>query len=82
MTQSHCPPEPLNKRAPKNSFKTPLKNKGLGILLTDHNVRETLSSCDEAYLIREGKIWIHGTPQEIVENDAARRFYLGEDFKL
>ncbi len=59
-----------------------LKERGIGIIITDHNVRETLSTCDEAYLIKEGKIWVHGTPKEIVENDAARRFYLGEDFRL
>lgn len=59
-----------------------LKERNIGVVITDHNVRETLSSCDEAYLIREGKIWIHGSPKEIVENDAARRFYLGEDFRL
>lgn len=59
-----------------------LKERGIGIIITDHNVRETLSSCDEAYLIKEGKIWLHGKPQEIVENEAARRFYLGENFRL
>ena len=59
-----------------------LKGRGIGIIITDHNVRETLSSCDEAYLIKEGKIWVHGSPQEIVDNDAARRFYLGEGFRL
>lgn len=59
-----------------------LKSRDIGIIITDHNVRETLSSCDEAYLIRDGKIWMHGTPKEIVENDAAKRFYLGEGFRL
>lgn len=59
-----------------------LKERGIGIIITDHNVRETLSTCDEAYLIKEGDIWVHGTPKEIVENDAARRFYLGEGFRL
>ena len=59
-----------------------LKKRGIGVVITDHNVRETLSSCDEAYLIKDGSIWVHGTPKEIVENDAARRFYLGEGFKL
>ena len=59
-----------------------LKKKGIGVVITDHNVRETLSSCDEAYLIKDGSIWVHGTPKEIVENEAARRFYLGEGFKL
>ncbi len=59
-----------------------LGEKGIGVVITDHNVRETLKSCDEAYLIKEGKIWIHGTPQEIVENESARKFYLGESFRL
>ena len=59
-----------------------LVEKGIGVVITDHNVRETLKSCDEAYLIKEGKIWIHGKPQEIVENDSARKFYLGESFRL
>jgi lipopolysaccharide export system ATP-binding protein len=59
-----------------------LKARNIGVIITDHNVRETLSSCDESYLIREGKIWMHGTPKEIVENDAAKRFYLGEGFRL
>lgn len=59
-----------------------LKQRGIGIIITDHNVRETLASCDEAYLIKEGKIWLHGQPKEIVENESARRFYLGENFRL
>ena len=59
-----------------------LRDRGIGIVITDHNVRETLSTCDEAYLIKEGAIWMRGTPKEIVENDAARRFYLGEGFRL
>jgi lipopolysaccharide export system ATP-binding protein len=59
-----------------------LRARGIGVIITDHNVRETLSTCDEVYLIKEGKIWVHGTPKEIVENEAARRFYLGEGFRL
>lgn len=59
-----------------------LRDRGIGVIITDHNVRETLSSCDEAYLIKEGKIWVHGTPDEIVNNDSARKFYLGESFRL
>jgi len=59
-----------------------LRNRGIGVVITDHNVRETLSSCDEAYLIKDGKIWVHGTPEEIVNNESARKFYLGENFKL
>jgi lipopolysaccharide export system ATP-binding protein len=59
-----------------------LRQRGIGVVITDHNVRETLSSCDEAFLIKEGSIWVHGSPQEIVQNESARRFYLGEDFRL
>jgi len=59
-----------------------LREKGIGVIITDHNVRETLSSCDEAYLIKDGKIWVHGTPEQIVNNESARKFYLGENFKL
>lgn len=59
-----------------------LKKKNIGVVITDHNVREALSACDSAYLIKDGKIWIQGTPKEVVENDAARRFYLGEGFTL
>jgi lipopolysaccharide export system ATP-binding protein len=59
-----------------------LRERGIGIIITDHNVRETLSTCDEAYLIKDGNIWMHGAPKEIVENDAARRFYLGESFRM
>lgn len=59
-----------------------LRDKGIGVVITDHNVRETLSSCDEAYLIKDGKIWVHGSPAEIVANESARKFYLGENFKL
>lgn len=57
-----------------------LKTKGYGILLTDHNVRETLSITDRAYLIRDGSVFLDGLPCEIAENEEAKRFYLGEDF--
>jgi lipopolysaccharide export system ATP-binding protein len=59
-----------------------LKEKGIGVIITDHNVRETLSSCDEAYLIKDGRIWMHGSPENIVNDESARKFYLGENFKL
>lgn len=59
-----------------------LKSQGIGVLITDHNVRETLASCDKAYLIKDGKIWLHGSPNEIVENESAKKFYLGEGFRL
>ena len=59
-----------------------LKNKGIGILISDHNVRETLRICDRAYLMHEGQVIIEGTPEAIVANPKARRVYLGEGFSL
>jgi ABC-type (unclassified) transport system, ATPase component len=59
-----------------------LKAKGLGILITDHNVRETLEIIDRAYIIYEGKILLEGNARELLENPEARRVYLGEKFKL
>ena len=57
-----------------------LKEKGYGILLTDHNVRETLSITDRAYLIHQGKVFLEGLPGDIAKNEEARKFYLGADF--
>jgi len=59
-----------------------LRNKGIGILLTDHNVRETLSITDRAYLIAEGKILISGTSDELINNPEAKAVYLGKDFRM
>lgn len=59
-----------------------LRSRGIGVIITDHNVRETLRTCDEAYLIKEGVIWMCGTPSQIVENDDVKQFYLGKDFRL
>lgn len=59
-----------------------MRDRGIGVLLTDHNVRETLRICDRSYLISEGRILLSGTPQEIIADDQARRTYLGEDFRL
>jgi lipopolysaccharide export system ATP-binding protein len=59
-----------------------LKNKGISILITDHNAREIFSIVDRSYLIREGKILISGTVQQLLQNSEARRSYFGEDFKL
>jgi len=59
-----------------------LRNKGLGILLTDHNVRETLSITDRAYLIADGKILISGSAQELINDPRARELYLGEKFSM
>jgi lipopolysaccharide export system ATP-binding protein len=57
-----------------------LKQNGIGVIITDHNVRETLGVCDRAYLINQGKILIHGTPKEIIADPIARKVYLGHDF--
>lgn len=59
-----------------------LKNRGLGILITDHSVRETLRITEKAYIMAQGKVLISGTPEEIAENETARKIYLGEKFKL
>ncbi|MEG1501875.1 MAG: LPS export ABC transporter ATP-binding protein [Synergistaceae bacterium] len=57
-----------------------LKKRGYGILLTDHNVRETLAITDRAYLINNGHVFLEGLPEEIAESEEAKKFYLGEDF--
>lgn len=59
-----------------------LKAKGIGVLITDHNVRETLGICDYAYILKDGKIQVSGTSDEIATSEVARKFYLGENFKL
>ncbi len=59
-----------------------LKDRGLGIIISDHNVRETLNVCDTAYIINEGKIIEHGPPEKIVESEIARNVYLGDNFSL
>ena len=61
---------------------THLTDRGIGVLITDHNVRETLKSCDHAYILSDGAIIAAGAPAEIVANEEARRVYLGEDFTL
>ena len=59
-----------------------LKARGIGVLITDHNVRETLGICDHAYIISEGRVLAQGTPAEIVNNADVRRVYLGEHFRM
>lgn len=59
-----------------------LKARGIGVLITDHNVRETLGICDRAYIISEGRVLAEGTPTEIVENPDVRKVYLGEHFRM
>ena len=59
-----------------------LKARGIGVLITDHNVRETLGICDHAYIINQGSVLAFGKPQEIIYNEAVRKVYLGENFRL
>lgn len=59
-----------------------LKAKGIGVLITDHNVRETLGICDYAYILKDGLIQVSGTSDEVANSDLAKKFYLGENFKL
>jgi lipopolysaccharide export system ATP-binding protein len=59
-----------------------LKERGIGVLITDHNVRETLGICDHAYIINQGTVLAFGKPQEIIYNEAVRKVYLGENFRL
>ena len=59
-----------------------LRKKGIGLLITDHNVQETLSITDRAYIINEGEILVSGSPDTIVQSETARAVYLGERFRL
>ena len=59
-----------------------LSSKNIGVLITDHNVRETLGICDRAYIVNDGKVFASGHPEEIVDNEAVREVYLGKDFRL
>ncbi|MCI1768019.1 MAG: LPS export ABC transporter ATP-binding protein, partial [Acetobacter peroxydans] len=59
-----------------------LKDRGIGVLITDHNVRETLEVIDRAYIMHSGQVLMQGVPEEIVANEDVRRVYLGESFSL
>ena len=59
-----------------------LASRNIGVLITDHNVRETLGICDRAYIVNDGTVFASGQPSEIVNNEAVREVYLGKDFKL
>ncbi|MFA9198592.1 MAG: LPS export ABC transporter ATP-binding protein [Aquirufa sp.] len=59
-----------------------LKSRGIGVLITDHNVRETLGICDHAYIINDGHVLAQGTPEDIITNAEVRRVYLGEHFSM
>ncbi|MEX4028691.1 ABC transporter ATP-binding protein [Haemophilus influenzae] len=61
---------------------TDLRNRGLGVLITDHNVRETLDVCERAYIVGAGKIIATGTPEQVMNDEQVKRVYLGEQFKL
>ncbi len=59
-----------------------LRDQGIGILITDHNVRETLGICDFSYIMKEGAVQVKGSPDDIAKSELARKFYLGENFRL
>ena len=59
-----------------------LKSRGIGVLITDHNVRETLEIVDRAYILHEGKVLMSGTPADVVQNENVRRVYLGDNFRI
>ena len=59
-----------------------LKKRGIGVLITDHNVRETLEIVDRTYILHEGKVLMSGTPEEVVQNENVRRVYLGDNFRI
>jgi lipopolysaccharide export system ATP-binding protein len=59
-----------------------LKERGIGILITEHNVRETLGTCDRAYILNQGRVIAEGSPEEILSNEEVRQVYLGKDFKM
>lgn len=59
-----------------------LRNRGIGVLITDHNVRETLGICSRSYILSDGQVIAEGTPQDVLENEQVRQVYLGEDFHM
>ena len=59
-----------------------LKNRGIGVLITDHNVRETLAICERAYIVSEGSVIAEGSPEDVLANETVRQVYLGDDFKV
>ena len=74
--------EPFAGVDPIKKIITDLRNRGLGVLITDHNVRETLDVCERAYIVGEGKIIAIGTPEKVMNDEHVKRVYLGEQFKL
>lgn len=73
--------DPISVNDIKDIIRT-LKDRGIGVLITDHNVRDTLAICERAYIVSEGSVIAEGTPQEILENETVRQVYLGEDFTV
>jgi lipopolysaccharide export system ATP-binding protein len=61
---------------------TDLRKRGIGVLITDHNVRETLEIVDRAYILHDGKVLMSGSPRDVVENENVRRVYLGDSFRI
>ena len=61
---------------------TNLKTRGIGVLITDHNVRETLELVDRAYILHDGKVLMSGKPEDVIDNENVRRVYLGDSFRL
>lgn len=59
-----------------------LKSRGIGVLITDHNVRETLGICDQAFILKDGQIQVQGTPEQIANDELAKKLYLGENFRM
>ena len=59
-----------------------LRDRGIGVLITDHNVRETLGICDRAYILNDGKVLADGNPDVLIANEQVRKVYLGEHFKM
>ncbi|MFM7386425.1 MAG: lipopolysaccharide ABC transporter ATP-binding protein, partial [Betaproteobacteria bacterium] len=59
-----------------------LRGRGIGVLITDHNVRETLGICDRAYILNDGKVLADGRPPALIANEQVRKVYLGENFKM
>ena len=59
-----------------------LRDRNIGVLITDHNVRETLAICDHAYIINEGSVLASGSPKDIIDNPEVRTFYLGDNFRM
>jgi DNA-3-methyladenine glycosylase I len=68
--------------AESDALSKDLKKRGIGVLITDHNVRETLEIVDRAYILHDGKVLMSGTPQEVVQNENVRRVYLGDNFRI